>query len=74
MLGVARVFMILAGLLGLPSVACSGFCSGIMQGTPNAPFGGEAFLQILLGGSAALVLLAGILTFVARATDFRNQP
>jgi hypothetical protein len=37
MLSVARVFMILAGFLGLPSVACSVMCSSLIQAGPNPP-------------------------------------
>lgn len=76
MLNAAMVLMILAGLLGLPAVACSGFCSGIGHAAgaaqdPNAS-GGQAIMDFLLyaAGAAAIgsIVIGAMVKHVKKAT------
>lgn len=64
MLGVARVLMILSGICGLPSVACSGMCSNLMADT-QAPPGGEMFYRLLF--YASLLASVGAIFVGAKA-------
>ena len=67
MLNFARVLMILAGVFGLPAVACSGACSAVLHDT-QASSGGKTFYDVLL--LASLVASVGAIFVGAKAATF----
>ena len=65
MLSVARVFMILAGFVGLPSVACSAMCSSMLQASQPPSGTGEGIYQFLF--YASLIASIGSIIVGAKA-------
>ena len=65
MLSAARVLMILAGILGLPSVACSAVCSSVLNAS-QAEQGGKDAYTILLYVSALASVGAVVVGATAR--------
>ena len=75
MLNAAMVFMILAGLFGLPAVMCSGLCSGMGVATGanvQAPEGQavmDFLMYLAIGASLGSIIVGAMVKKLKKATS-----
>ncbi len=75
MLNAAMVLMILAGIMGLPAVMCSGFCSGIGhvtgadQGAPEGQAIMNALLYLSLAASLGSIIIGAMVKKIKKVTS-----